>query len=615
MALKKKDLDYYKGIIKEDEWEHSRKLMQNNNPAKVIAAYEGRVVSGEAGSSPDNPDGMSNAAYTNNLVQDDDSILENWMGIAADTIIPGLYHQTPLPNIRKRPNGSEFTAELLNGLIRHYFDTAAKKENQAAIIDAYLAYGFGIVKVGYNSRIGIQKNKRASLFTGEIKADGKDTDMESAEEYIKYERPFVERVSPKACFLDWSKGFGKGQRITFEYKRTLQEIVDSNLYDIKQDFLNYFKGSSDDTRKIKLNIKEHWVMLNGYAHKLVLVEGWHEEISWRKTGYQWLPISLLRFKNPSDTLYARSHGYTATLAQRELNYLNELWKESIDHAQNLVFVDENALTEDGKKTLKANPTHGIIGTTRNPKGVAQNYSSNPLSQETFANIQNLRAYLQQVLSAGGSISGDQSAPTATQDRSQQMGNMLRTGGMQDDIREFNIDQIKKMITCVVNWGDPEVAISITGKNIVDPVSGLPVTGRGVLIGGDRGISLKESIIGNIESDYKYDVDMSVSVRPDLSVVRKQLNEYGTFLAQISPALQAEGKKVNWGKLSVSMAKTFDAIPDAETIIEDMSEEEIMGMQQQAREAKTVETLKGASKPMEEAIIRGAEDVGVTQGGF
>ena len=611
MPLSVKDLSYYKDVMKQDEREHQRKLIHKNLPQRVLTSYEGIMNEHDLGSEG-TEDGISEVRYNDELFKDFDNIIENWLAIAADTIIPTLYYQVPMPNIRSKSNGDPYSAEVLNGLIRHFFEEKAKVENQRAIMDAYLVYGFGVVKVGYNSRVGIAKNKRSNLFTGKVKASGKDIDMESSDEYVKYERPFVERVSPKDCYLDWTKEFGKGQRVTFRYTRTLQEIMDSNLYDLSQNFLTHFKAKTGDNRQVKLKLKEHWTMIDGFAHKLVIADEWQEELFFKKTPYQWLPLSLLRFKNPPDTLYARSHGSIATAGQSELNYLNELWKDHIDHSQNLLVINEEALTETGKKTLKANPTHGIIPANKPVNQVGVALSTNPMSSDIFSNIANVRAYLQQTLSDGGSISGDVSAETATQDRNQQLGNALRTSGMQDAIRDFNIDQIKKMVTCTVNWGDPEVTVAVTGKDVRDPVTGTLVTGKDLIIGGKKGLTLKEQIIGNIESDYKYDMDMSSAARPDFAVIRKQLREYGDFLAVIEPRLNAQGKKVVWTDITKSMGKTFDVIANPEGIVEDMTEEEQQQFQAQQQAEQVEQTLKGASKPTEEAIIRGAENVGIAQ---
>lgn len=617
--ISEKDFTYHKSVIKEDEQTHHWRMMRKNLPESVIGSYEGFLFAHDnndihSGTITDAGHGIQpNDPNVSDIFQDAGNIIEDWMAIAADTVIPGLYYQAPRPNIRNRPAGSQFTAEILNGLVQHYFDEKAKKENQKAIMDAYLAYGFGVVKVGYNSRVGVLDNQRSNLFTGETKAKGKDIDMESSTEYVKYERPFVERVSPRNCKLDWSKEFGKGQRVTFDLDRNLQEIINSNLYSLPSNFVKYFKSKSGDNRSIKLKLKEHWVILGGFAWKLVYTDEWDEPLAWTKTPYQWLPMSLVRFKDPPDVLYARSHGSIANSGQRELNYENELWKEHIDKARNLIFVDETGLNESGSKTLQSNPIHGIVGTKRPPGTVAANVQSNPMSSDIFSNIANVRAYLQQTLSAGGAVSGDVSADTATQERGVQLGNFLRTSGIQDAIRDFNIDQIKKMTTCIVNWGDPEVTVAITGKNIQDPETGEIATGRDVVIGGDKGIPLKELIIGNIESDYIYDMDMSNAARPDFAVIRKQLNEYGTFLAAVEPKLNAQGEKVEWGKLAKNMGSTFDTLPDSENIITKMTEDEVAAFQEQQALAQQQEFLKGASKPTEEAVVRGAESTGVPQG--
>jgi len=318
------DLKYYKDTIAKDVTKHDEELGKYNRPEEVIAGYNGRFKDA------------------------DGDQVENYLFIGAATILPSLFFQLPRINIRSRRNTLQFEAAVLTSLINASFGEREKEENQLCIIDAFLPYGYGVIKNGYNSRTG--KTKDPSLLTGQAKSD-KVNDMEGDVEYIKFEKAISLRQTPKTTYLDSSQPFGKGNRITFIYDRTLQQIMDSNLYDLSSNFISHYSARSRDKRNVDLKLNEHWCMKDGYAWKLCYIDGWDEELKWVKTGYTKLPTSHLRFNKMGDILYSISHGTLGLKAQKELNYLNELWKKHIDNMRNQHIVWEEGLSESGKKTL------------------------------------------------------------------------------------------------------------------------------------------------------------------------------------------------------------------------------------------------------------------------
>jgi len=620
--ISRKDLDYHQGTVKDDKFKHHRDMMNVNMPQKVLASYEGFIGLQYDNMNVDSQDselvGHGHATVDHPGVKDAGKIWENYLAISVNRITPSLYYQVPMPNITSKPTGSPYSAEVLNGLTRQFFDNKAKVENQKCILDAFLPYGYGVMKIGYNSRVGVLDNQRASIFTGKTaKVKGQNIDMETSAEYVKYERPFYERQSPAKTFLDCTKGFNLGQRITFKYDRTLQELKDSNLYSLDSNFLQFFGSKTNDDRSIMINLTEHWFMQDGAAWKIVWVEEWPEAIYYDKTPYPWLPVSLLRFNNTPDRLYTRSQGSQGADAQEELQYLNELWKNHIDKHKKMNFVNTSGLTENGRKTFLKGEIEALVECSQNPASLIAQFTSQPMSSDVYNNISNVRSYLTQLLSVGGAVSGDVSAEKATQERAIQFGNYLSTSGMTDSIRDFNNDQLKKSMTTLIKWGEPSVTVSITKQDIIDPFTGMMVTGQDLAIGGNEGVPLKEQIIGDVDRDYNYDIDMASSARPDYAVVRKQLMEYGEFLKGLLQGLVAEGKKVNWGSLAKKVGKTFTEIPNAGEIVQDMTEEEQAQNEQAQQEEKQQDFLQAASEPTEEAIVRGANGVGASQqdGGF
>jgi len=549
------EFTYYKDIVAEDKKKHDAMIAQHL-PSEIMDAYEGRICA---------RDGDEYKTIGNHI--------ENYIFIAANTIMPTLFYQVPRPIIRGMRDELKYSAAVISGLVKVYARDDFKKEVQTCIIDAFLPYPFACMKVGYNSRTG-KFSPTPSMLTGAT-TGGNDKSMEASQEYLKFEKPFVERQSPRYTYLDSSKPFGKDRRITFQYDRTLQELIDSNLYSVDENFIKYFKVKNEnDARKAKIRIFEHWTMINGYAWKLVYTPDWHdEELAWGKTSYKELPRELLRFNDLGDRLYTTSHGYLAYEAQKELNYQNEIWKEHIDKTRRQHIVDTSGLSEAGKKTLKTNEIDGIIEATRPVGTIYQQISSNPMGKDIYAGIDNVRQYLKLILSTSGGRGGEADAQFAYTEKQQAMGDAMRTSGLQDKVRDFARNIIKKMISNLVKFGDPEVTIQITGKNVIDPVTGEVITGKEMQIGGATGLKLPEEIKGDVDTDYVYDVDITSAQRPDFPVVRAQLKEAGEFLISLEPRLAQDNKKVDVAEFAKDYMNTFETIVDPEKYISDMTPEE------------------------------------------
>ena len=586
MALNEKDFRLYKNQIQDDIEEHDMRLGEVNRPEDVVKAYEGR--------------------FKDRMV--DDGIIENYLFVSANTVLPSLFFQLPKIIIRPKREELSFEAEVLNQLANIYFNEEAKRENQLAIVDAFLPYGYAIMKNGYNSRTGVVKKSILTGDTGKNKTD----DMEGDVEYLRYEKPLLLRQSPKYTYLDKSQPFSKGNRITFQYSRTLQNLIDSNLYKLSNNFIKFFEGKTPnkDPREAELKLFEHWRMIDGYAWKLVYVEEWPDELSWKKTRYRELPVSYLRFNEMGDVLYSVSHGTLAYKAQNELNYLNELWKKKIDNLRDQFIVDLSSLTESGRKTLRNNDIGGIIETTKPvTAGVVSPIQSVQTDPNLFGNIQNVRDYLNLILSTSGVKAGGFPEKLATTERQKAMGDVLRASGMQDAIRVFVINQIRQMIVNILTFGSPEVTLKMTGKNIVFPQTGRILEPNTELqIGGENGFILQELITGDIDDDFIFDVDITSASRPDYPVIRKQLAEGIALAKSMEMDLAREGKKFDAEKAIKLYFSTFDQVPAAESLIEDMTPEEQMALQAAQQMAQMGEGRKAPGKPTEQEIVTGASKV-------
>jgi hypothetical protein len=598
MALKEKDFEYYKKEIDDDIKFHRTKMSEVNRPSEVKAAYKGKFET----------DGLPNT--------DSDYMTENHLFISANTVLPSLFFQLPRLNVRpKFRDDLRFAANIINGLGNVYLNEDVKKENQLAIIDTFLPYGYGAIKSGYNSRVGTIKQPKTSkfkeLFTGKVEGENSQNDnaMESEVEYIKYERPVLLRHSPKHTYLDRRQDFNKGTRMTLEYQRSVQNLIDSNLYKLDKTFIDHFKSRSgtNDLRCAYVTLYESWMKMDKKIFKLVYVEDWPEELAFIETDYDEIPVSLLRFNKMGDVLYNVAHGTLGLEAQKELNFLNELWKKHVENIRNQFIIDDSGLTNEGKITLNDNPIGGIIKATR-PGLTAIPLMSQGVDPALFSNIENLRQYLSLLMSTSGGKGGGESE-LATVEKNKALGDALRSSGMQDDIRDFYIDQAKKMVKNILKFGDPELTVTITGDNVINPLTGETLNqGDAVKIGGETGIPLRQLIEGDIDIDYVFDVDITSAARPDFPVIRKQLAEGITIATQLAPLLQGSNKKVNYDLMLEDYFSTFDAIPNAKKYVSDLSGEEKQRLLSQIAPSGMEGAGTGTGIPGETTINAGAETV-------
>jgi hypothetical protein len=545
--LSEKEFSYYKGWISESKKEHDTKMKNLNIPEAVIQMYQG-------------------------LLQEKE-VYENYMLIAVQTLIPTLFYQFPRPIIkRKTGRGSDYSASVIEAVVKHYINDDWKIENQLCILDAYLAYGYGVMKVAYNSRVG--RVNKPSILTGETKSIGNENVED--DEYIRFEHPVIQRVSPRDTYLDHTKPFHQGQRITFDYKRTLQELIDSNIYNLSSEFINYFKGKSDnsDARKVKFDLHEHFCTLESGVYKLCYVDEWDEPLFWEKTAYKKLPVALLRFTKTPDELYAVSQGKLAYNAQKELDYLNEIWKQHVDKIRRQHLVWEEALTESGKKVLEMNEIDGIVKTSQPVSGgVYAQIGSNPMGKDVYANIENVRNYLKLLLSTTGGRGGGSDVEFAETEKQQAQGDFMRSSGFQDNIRDFVRKQLRLTVSNVYYLGSPDMTVKISGKDVIDPKTGEIISGKYLKLGGETGLNFQEEVGGDVESDYLYDCDITSASRPDYAVIRKQLTEALMLLQTLRPAINEKGKDIDIATLAQDYLNTFDALPDPEKYFVDLTPEQ------------------------------------------
>ena len=105
--LKPEDFKYYKSLIDDDIAEHNEKLEDVNKPDQVIDAYKG---------------------YFHDY--HDANMIENYLFIGANTILPSLFFQLPRVLIRAIRKELDWEAAVLSSYINADFGEEEKLENQ-----------------------------------------------------------------------------------------------------------------------------------------------------------------------------------------------------------------------------------------------------------------------------------------------------------------------------------------------------------------------------------------------------------------------------------------------------------------------------------------------------
>lgn len=558
------DFKYYQNKLQKDKNFHREEFMERINPLLIDSYYEGY---------PTLQDQDRN--------QEDLSIPKrmsmNSIFPATSTLVAQFYPQNPKFVGYPKREGDELAAKVSAAAMNYYYDQmGAIKENQKAIISAWM-YGFGVTKQGWRTdfrQVEGSGTKESSKFAQLIRKFSRNPAMEEKEdrEYIASEGPFLEFVNGKNIYFDCDQPFGKWRFFHQHIPKNLHEIATNNLYSVGEDFVNRFRGAKDD-REVILDLYESWIWLEDGLYVLVSVEGWNKPIRWEKTPYvaEGFPYKVLALNNQVNRVYPVSHMKVAQRLQRFSDYILTLEMEHIKKHKNITVFDGQAFDDPDKVRIKKNEL-GLNVFTKQGKPAqtsATHVGGNTIPVDLF-NVQDiLRKNIKEILTVvGARQSGESETETATQERIADFGNQLRASGMTSQIKDFLVSQGKKLLQDLKQFGTAPALIKVTGLNLVDPETNMPVTEKMVEFATNRNPELLKDII---PTDLDIGIDISNTQDRNLPVLRRQLNEFvqGTVLP-LAPLLAQEGKKFNAFKFIKKAAENFETIDNADEFFDNVS---------------------------------------------
>lgn len=511
---------------------------------------------------------------------------------ATNRVIPTLYWQNPKIVYSPKKGTSDFSAKILTATVNYdYKEMKIKRENQQIILDAWYS-GFGACKIGYQAAFAYKEQKKG--ISDRLKGIVAPDKEEKIIDYIEYEGPFVRRIRPTDIFRDPKQPAGKDRIIWIHYKRSLDDIINSDLYEYDSDFITRYKVK--DQREVELDIYEGWVRAQKGLYIVTLCEGYQSPLrydlsSWKGDDF---PICFLSFAEVNDEYYPVSPMKIGSKQQKQMNYLATLQFAAINKFRNQTGINVNALTEEGKRAVDSNDIGGIIKFKLPIPGNIGSITSAPIPADLFALQKIMQDNFQECLVVSGLRLGSTPAEkTLGQDQMIDMGNQLGLSGMQSRVKDFVEEQAMKLAQMRKQFSTAPSLVPIVGMDLRNPTTGQIITDEWLEFGtANNPVTLKQAIAG----DYDIDVDIKSTQKPDDIFKMKLFENLTAILSR--PEYQAylaqQGKKINWGKLTEEWLGVYsEYISNAKSFVEDLTDEEkaqieidkqkAQGIQEQAQE--------------------------------
>lgn len=584
MKMTQADFEYFKKYGLRMQSKHEKDYAQVLNSKRILKYYEG-----------------VRSIDTERLLQDEaetpSRINLNKFFPATNTVVHEFYPANPLFIVtpkQQRNKEAEIKAKVLASALNYYFDEKrAKHENQNAIIDAWF-FGYGVMKQGWianfkapdnaqsvnqqqqpaqaGSLIGTIAEKTKAFFTGRQSEKSFAGDSADKTDELDYESgPFFLSVSPLDIYLDDKKPFSQGKVLTHRLTKTLAQIKSSPLYKgyATQEFVDNFTSKSDD-RDIEMNLYEMWIYQKDGIYIFTYVDGWPKPLRWEKWGSieEEIPFSLLRLNDEPLVTYPVSNLQVAMRVQREIDYIMSMWFENLSKFRSMTYINGKLFSNpsQARLTLEMNPIGALlIGDRPATSGDLMNLASTPMPNDAFGMLSVLQTNLQEILTVtGAKMSGQSELDTATQEKIAEMGNQTRTAGMKDKIKEFIIDQARKLTQQIQQFDTVPKILKVTGINLQDPETQQYISDEWVKFGnGEK--DLKDVVQG----EYDFDIDFTQVMSKDLPVIRKQMAELAQIASNLEPLFQRQGKTFDAVEFFKDMTRNFETISNPEKYIKDV----------------------------------------------
>ena len=506
-------------------------------------------------------------------------------------IIPTLYWKNPYITAIPKRAEDEDSAPYAGSILNYYYeDLDIKSVNKQIIFDAYVL-GMGVSKIGYSTQFGtdipdedLKKDRETEKKRGLLEMLGLRKPKKEEEpkqnielnEFIRTENPYITWVNPFNFGIDPAANSINNARYVYErVTKILKEVKDNKGYsntedlegspinggvvkDIPETQIDNFK--TIDLYEIHYKTTDGIYILvlakDGSAYKALR----HEKSIYEMDGFQY---EILAFNKHNHKLYAKSDIDVIKGLQDRIAMTFENILDQIDKYVPKIFVDETAMTEAGKKALRDGDIGAICYTNKNPNEAVKEANFTQLKADLSVFIDKILEII--MLETGltkAQLMGLSSAQTATEAQIGQSGQNLRLSDKFDTVSDFANKQARKLWQVIQQFVDLEKIQLITGEKGVDEVTGLPK------------FSWMPDITSEVADklaigEYRFRIDVSSLEKPDLPILRSQVERVAGILAQqgVLQTFQAQGYKVNIAEFGKRYLQLFPYVfPDVGKII-------------------------------------------------
>lgn len=510
----------------------------------------------------------------------------------AKTIVPSLYYRNPrilaFPKRRQDEDSVPIAASLLN----YYFNELGIKDtNQLVILDAFLL-GMGISKIGYATQFGMdiadegekkkrEKSKATKVLEGlglkKPKEEEKKQNIELQENVIA-ENPYVVWVSPFDFLIDpRANSIYDAQWVAHRIRKTLDEVKKNKNFKNTQKL----KGT-DPNNEIAKDVPEtqldrfrtidlyeiHYKTSNGIYILILAKDGdtyeylYHDKSIYEMDGFQ---FEVLTFNKHGHKLYPKADVDIIKSLQDRLTISFDQILDQVDKFVAKLFVDEGALTEQGKIALADGDLGSIVKCNKNPNEVVKETNFTQVKADMFNLVNQIIDII--ILESGltrAQLTGVTRAETATEAQIGQGGANIRLFARGESVSDYSNRQARKLWQVIRQFVDLDRIELITGEPSINE--------QGIMkFPWLEDVNRPDSeTLGKAELNFK--IEVGSAQKPDLSVLRRQLENIVNILARtdIVALLQQQGKFLDVGELAMVIFKLYpDAIANPGKIIRSM----------------------------------------------
>lgn len=497
-------------------------------------------------------------------------------------VIPSLYYKNPYILALPKRKQDEDSAPYVSAILNYYFNELNIKEtNKKVIFDAFVL-GFGISKMGYQTKFGIAPTEK------NVEKEKKDREKEKSRsflekiglrkpkeeelpqnpelnEFIRSESPWVVHINPF--------NFGMDPTATSIYDaKYVYEKIRKKLADVKAD-PNYkntkdLKGidiEKDYAKQIPTtqieNFKEielyeiHYKTDEGINILVLAKDGdtyealRHDKSIYEVDGYCY---EMLTFNQHGHSLYPISDIDVIKPLQDRLNTTFENVLDQIDTFVTKIAVNETKLTDAGKKALRDGQLGSIVAFKDDPGPAIKEIVLTQVKGDLMSVIERLIDVVS--LETGitrAMLTGLTTAETATEAQIGQSGQNLRLSDKADNVSDFSNHQARKLWQIIRQFVDLEEIELITGDTAFDEITGVPRYKWLDEINADMTEKLSKG-------EYDLRIEVGSSQKPDLPILRKQIENLVNILGGkgVLEMFAMQGYKIELAEILRSYLQLF-----------------------------------------------------------